>query len=74
MGEQKEKSSITLKSIFLKLLDAIIGIFVGICKGLQYLLTSFPFILVALFVLLIFFNEQTITALDWIKQRFSWIG
>ena len=74
MDEQKEKSGITLKSIFLKLIDAIVGIFVGICKGLQYLMTALPFILVAFFVALIFFNEQTIFALDTIKQLFGWIG
>ena len=73
MDEQKEKHEITFRSIFLKLLDAILGIFVGLCKGVQYLMTALPFILVAFVGLLIFFNEQTIFALDTIKQLFSWI-
>ena len=74
MDEKKEKNEITVKSIFLKLLDAIFGIFVGICKGLKYLMITFPFIFVAFVVLLIFFNSQTVAALDTIKQLIVWRG
>ena len=56
-----------MKDIFLKLIDAIFGVAVGACKGLKYLMTAFPFILLGFVVLLVFFHEQTVAALDTIK-------
>ena len=65
--ERNEKKDITMKDIFLKLIDAIFGVAIGACKGLKYLMTAFPFILLGFVVLLVFFHEQTVAALDTIK-------
>ncbi|MBQ2717186.1 MAG: hypothetical protein IJF75_01130 [Clostridia bacterium] len=62
-----------MKDFLSKLFNAIFGLFVGLLKGLKYLLMILPIAIVALFVCLIFFNEQTMNAVEVIKSWFPFI-
>ena len=62
-----------MKDFLSKLFNAIFGLIVGLLKGLKYLLMILPIALVALFVCLIFFNEQTMNAVEVVKSWFPFI-
>ena len=66
MEENKKAKS----GVLSKLLEAVIGIFVGLFKGVKYLLMIFPVCIVVFVFCLIFFKDQTVAAFEFIRDIF----
>lgn len=65
------KEQITIRQIGLKLLDAFVGLFIGLftgCRGMLMILpVLIPLFIIGLAVCLIFCKDQTLTVIEMIK-------
>ena len=64
------KNPITVKNIFLGLLESIVGIFTGLMKGIKYLLMILPVSMIVIIFSFIFLPDQILTAWNYIKGMF----